>query len=255
MRQRPTAEKRRKSALAAGLPERYNHPRMAAHPSRRDWLLAAGAALAAPAARPAELTLPKTIRVALVGLDGHIGEAVGVAASHPSVEIVAYTASSPRETQRSRHPALAAAKGYTDFRRMLDEHSVDAVSICDQNWRRVDSVVECLRRNIPTAAWRFFYVQIWRRCKLVCLLLRGWRRVFWTTQYHEWHTTRCVSTAANAQHETQQQRTEACQTVRQDLSSLSVEPRGSVGDTLLIVCPHPKLARTQIGRQFEIFLK
>lgn len=116
-------------------------------------LLAAGAALAAPAARSAELKLSKKVRIGLIGLEGHFGEAARVARDHPSVELVAYSADTPREEQRAvGNSTVAAAKRYRDYRRMLDAEKLDAVSICDQNWRRVDSVVECLGRGLPAAA-------------------------------------------------------------------------------------------------------
>ncbi len=121
--------------------------------TRRKWLYrAALAPLAARAASP-RFELPPT-RVAILGFDGHTGEAVKVARLYPQVEIVAYETTTPREDQRARgaKDVLAQAKHYDDYRELLAAEKLDAVCICDQNWRRVESVVACLEKGVPTAA-------------------------------------------------------------------------------------------------------
>ncbi len=118
-------------------------------------MLIAGSAAWAAAASGASrrVDLPQRVRVGLIGLEGHFSEATRVAASHASVEITAYSIETPREEQRARgQKTLAGAKRYGDFRKMLDAEHLDAVCICDQNWRRAESVLECLERKIPTAA-------------------------------------------------------------------------------------------------------
>ena len=115
----------------------------------------ATAALAAAAARaePTPVKLPGEVRVGLIGLDGHIGEALKVARERREVKIVAVEMTTDRERQKTKlSPDLAAAKPYSDYRKMLDSEELDVVMICDQNWRRHETVVECLERKIPTAA-------------------------------------------------------------------------------------------------------
>ena len=113
-------------------------------------MAAGGAALAA---RSLRAEMPDDVRVGLIGLDGHTAEAVRVAAKYPQVRITAYAAETERDRTRSKGvKALAKAKVYDDYRAMLDVEQLDAVCICDQNWRRAESVTECLERKIPTAA-------------------------------------------------------------------------------------------------------
>ena len=121
--------------------------------TRRGVLAAGAAAWAAGSAKAADLHFPNKIRVGLIGLEGHFGEATGLAADHPDVQITAYAIKTPREEQRgARNKALADAKRYSDYRAMLDAESLDAVCICDQNWERAASVQACLEAKIPTAA-------------------------------------------------------------------------------------------------------
>lgn len=109
--------------------------------------------LAAGAAEISDLKLPDKVRVGLIGLVGHTSEAFAVARAHPSVEIVAYEASTDEDRRRAnRNRVLSSAKAYDDYRKMLDAEALDAACICDENWRRVETVTACLERKIPTAA-------------------------------------------------------------------------------------------------------
>ena len=120
-------------------------------PNRRAFLrLSSAAALAAGSARA---DLPSDVRVGLIGLDGHFAEATRVAQKYPQVRITAYAAQTDRDRQRARGvKAIADAKVYGDYRKMLDAEQLDAVCICNQSWRRAESVLACLERKIPTAA-------------------------------------------------------------------------------------------------------
>jgi predicted dehydrogenase len=127
------------------------------HDWNRRQLLRAGAAavpLAAAAAEKPRFDFPDEVRIAILGFDGHTGEAVEVARAYPQVKIVAYEATTEREQQRSRGAkgVLADAKRYDDYRKLLAAEKLDAVCICDQNWRRAECVIACLEKGIPTAA-------------------------------------------------------------------------------------------------------
>ena len=123
--------------------------------NRRD-VIRAGLAAAAPAAARAEdfgLTLDRDVRVGLLGLEGHFGEAVRVAERHPRVKITAVETATERERGRGANvAALAEARRYNDYRELLKREELDAVCVCDRNSRRAESVIACLERGIPTAA-------------------------------------------------------------------------------------------------------
>jgi predicted dehydrogenase len=124
--------------------------------NRRQLLRAGAAALplaAAPAAKP-RFEMPNEVRIAILGFDGHTGEAVEVARDYPQVKIVAYETTTEREQQRARgaKDVLGGAKHYDDYRKLLAAEKLDAVCICDQNGRRAESVIACLEKGIPTAA-------------------------------------------------------------------------------------------------------
>jgi len=121
--------------------------------NRRDLLFAGAAAPLAAAAAGADFKLPKDIKVGMIGFEGHFGEAVSVARMSEQVTITAAEITNDREVSRSKNlPELAQAKRYDDYRKMLEAEELDAVCICDQNWRRAESVIACLEAGIPTAA-------------------------------------------------------------------------------------------------------
>lgn len=129
---------------------------MAVKINRRSLLQSSIAALPLLAARPAAaapIALPGPVRVGLIGLDGHFGEATRAAELLPQVEITAVTAGTDRERGRGqRDKRLAKARFFDDYRAMLDGEKLDAVCICDQNHMRAETVLACLERKIPTAA-------------------------------------------------------------------------------------------------------
>lgn len=131
-------------------------PSMAPSLDRRE-LLRIGALAALPwaAARAADdpIRLPARVRLGLLGLEGHYSEALNAVRDYPAIEIVALeTLSDEQERKASGIPELATATRYRDYRRLLDAEDLDAVCVCDQNWRRAESVAACLERGIPTAA-------------------------------------------------------------------------------------------------------
>ncbi len=129
---------------------------------RRLFQLGAAAALPWPAAAAdAPVKLPANVRVGLIGMDGHFGEAISVARAYPQVEIVAVEIASPREEQRAAGIAeIRGAKRYDDYRKMLAGERLDAAVICDQNWRRAESVAACLEKGLPVAAEKPFGLSI-----------------------------------------------------------------------------------------------
>jgi predicted dehydrogenase len=114
-------------------------------------LLQAGGAVAA-AARPAA-RLPRPVRVGVIGLQGHYSEVLEAAQVLPEIQVAAVAASSPREVERLKsNRALAGAKHYDDYRRMLDAEKLDAVCICDENHTRAATILACAERGLAIAA-------------------------------------------------------------------------------------------------------
>ena len=112
--------------------------------------VAVGGLLPAQQPRP---TLPRPVRVGILGLEGHFSEVLEAAKLLPEIQIVAVAASKPREVQRlAGNRALAAAKRYDDYRRMLDAEKLDVVAICDENGRRAASVIACAEHGVAIAA-------------------------------------------------------------------------------------------------------
>lgn len=106
--------------------------------------------LAAPAAAaPESVRLPKKVRVAVWGLDGHAGEYTKPLASYPDVEIVGVQ---HRDAAAAEKYARGKAKVYSDPRRMLDETKPDIVGVCNDNGNRAAAILECLRRGLHVVA-------------------------------------------------------------------------------------------------------
>jgi predicted dehydrogenase len=111
---------------------------------RRNFLHgAAGAALA----QQGTVRLPRKLRVALIGGDGHAGEILTPLPRLPDVEMVAYTES--EEFARIRkNERMAAARKYADYRRMLDQEKPDVVAVLTPNGGRAEAVLACTERKL-----------------------------------------------------------------------------------------------------------
>jgi len=102
-------------------------------------------------AQPPLLKLPRKIRVAMLGFEGHQSEVLEPARRIPDIEIVAYHDKLPQQMQRSAR-SMGSAKPYDDYRRLLDVEKPDLV--CINNWHaeRAEVIVECLDRKIHVVA-------------------------------------------------------------------------------------------------------
>ena len=95
----------------------------------------------------------RPVRVGIIGLDGHFSEVTEAAKARPEIQIVAVAAGKPRDIQRfSSNRALAGARRYDDYHRMLDAEKLDVVAICDENGQRAASVIACAERGLAIAA-------------------------------------------------------------------------------------------------------
>ncbi len=106
-----------------------------------------GAAGAAMAAAP-PLRLPRKIRVAILGFDGHFGEITRPLPQLPDVEVTAIAGEDASAlAKNARNPRLAGARQYRDYRRMLETEDLDVVAVCNSNGERAAAVLDCLERN------------------------------------------------------------------------------------------------------------
>jgi predicted dehydrogenase len=118
------------------------------HVTRRSLL--ASAAVTALAANAQEvLRLPRKLRGALIGSQGHPNEITGPLSMLPDVEMVAVADTDAQAMARlARHPRLAGAKQYADYRRLLDAEQLDFVAVCNSNGDRAAAVLACAERKL-----------------------------------------------------------------------------------------------------------
>jgi len=119
--------------------------------SRRAWI--AGAAMAAQAAGPPVVRLPKKVRVAIIGLEGHIGQLLEPMDRLPDVELVAIQDRDPalmRQVLESKHGAHARL--YGKWRDLLDAEKLDIAGICGTNGERAEVILECAQRKLNIVA-------------------------------------------------------------------------------------------------------
>ncbi|MBI4877821.1 MAG: Gfo/Idh/MocA family oxidoreductase [Acidobacteria bacterium] len=139
--------------------------------TRRGWMAgAAGAAAAAPAE---VVRLGRTVRVAILGFDGHTGEITGSLPRLPDVEVVAVSDPDPKVTARGvKNPRLAKAKQYTDYRRMLEAEKLDLVAVCNPNGDRAAAILDCVGRKLNVIAEKPLAVE-WKDLERVKTAVAG----------------------------------------------------------------------------------
>src|SRR5512140_1735698 len=116
--------------------------------TRRSWMAGAAAAAA-----PAPLRLPRKIRLAFIGLAGHIGEVLNPLQNLPDVEIAAWWDPDPQAGARlARTPAAAGARSYADWRTLLDRERLDMVATCGDNGGRAAILLACAERKLHVVA-------------------------------------------------------------------------------------------------------
>jgi len=118
--------------------------------SRRDWL--AGAALASQAVSQPIVRLPQKVRVAIIGLEGHISEILGPMDRLPDVQLVAvYDRDAQRmeDVVRGKH---SGARMYGNWRDLLDGEKLDVAGVCGDNGERAGIILECARRKLNVVA-------------------------------------------------------------------------------------------------------
>ena len=97
--------------------------------SRRSWM--AGVALASQAASREVVRLPKKVRLAIIGLEGHTSEILAPLDQLPDVELAAVWDRDPKvahDFAGSKHGR--GARAYSSWRELLDREKLEIVGIC-----------------------------------------------------------------------------------------------------------------------------
>src|SRR5260370_40560955 len=100
--------------------------------SRRSWM--AGVALGSQAAAQEIVRLPKKVRLAIIGLEGHTSEILDPLDQLPDVELSAVWDRDPKfahDFSTGKHGP--GARPYSDWRALRDHEKLDIVGICGDN--------------------------------------------------------------------------------------------------------------------------
>jgi predicted dehydrogenase len=119
----------------------------------RRTILLSPAALAAAATDASPIRLPRRLRTAILGLDGHTGEIIDQLHRLPDIELVAVSDADAKALSKTMaKPQLSNAKPYSDSRRMLDTEKLDLVAVCNNNGERAAAVLDCISRKLDVIA-------------------------------------------------------------------------------------------------------
>ncbi|MGD0775219.1 MAG: Gfo/Idh/MocA family oxidoreductase [Candidatus Solibacter sp.] len=126
-------------------------------PTSRRELLAGTLAgtLMAQAGAPPEVRLPRKIRLALAGFDGHPEEILRVLPQLPDVELVAVAgeASDPEaQANALKNRYVAQARRYQTLVQLLAAEPLDMVAVCNHNGRRTQAILACAERKLNVIA-------------------------------------------------------------------------------------------------------
>lgn len=86
--------------------------------------------------------MPKRIRAAIIGLEGHYSDLIKAANIQRSLEVVAISDTRPGITFRN-------AKSYVDWGTLLDKEQLDLVCVCGPNDTRAKILQACAAKGIP----------------------------------------------------------------------------------------------------------
>jgi predicted dehydrogenase len=104
---------------------------------------------------PPEVRLPRKIRLALAGFDGHPEEILRVLPQLPDVELVAVAneESDPAaQTNVLKNRYAAKARRYETLTQLLAAEQLDLVAVCNHNGRRAGAILACAARKLNVIA-------------------------------------------------------------------------------------------------------
>lgn len=114
------------------------------------------------------MRLPRKVRVAILGFDGHVSEITEPLPRLPDVEVAAICDANAAALSRAvRNPRLAGAKQYSDYRDMIRREKLDVVAVCNNNGERAAAVLACVERGMNVVAEKPLAIRIedYRRVK------------------------------------------------------------------------------------------
>ncbi len=105
------------------------------------------------AGQSSSVKFPKTIRVGIIGLEGHYSEILDAAQVLPQIRVTAVSETSKDLLANAgRNSLLRNAVNYVDYRKMLDSEKLDVVAVCGENGTRARIVRACAERGVPIVA-------------------------------------------------------------------------------------------------------
>jgi predicted dehydrogenase len=117
--------------------------------SRRSFLLStiAGASIWPLRNFAAEggVKFPETIRIGLIGLEGHYSDITSAAKAIPQIRFTAIADPNQKRIE-TRNAVFANAARYTDYRKLLANEKLDIVGVCGENGVRAEILLACAGR-------------------------------------------------------------------------------------------------------------
>lgn len=123
---------------------------------RRELLLGAVGVSALAQTEPARpVRMPRKIRLAIAGFDGHVSEILQVLPLLPDVDLVAVAdaGSDPGATRGALEDALVAkAHHYAELADLLAREQLDVVAVCNNDGARAAAILACAARKLNVIA-------------------------------------------------------------------------------------------------------
>lgn len=121
--------------------------------TRRNFLAGASAVALSSVPAMASFKLPDTIRVGLLGLDGHIGDILDARRVFPNFQVQAI---SDKNVQRLKEVGdrigVPVEHRYTHHQTLLDREKLEVAGICGSDGERAGLVMECIARGLHVIA-------------------------------------------------------------------------------------------------------
>lgn len=90
--------------------------------------------------------LPETIRIAIIGLEGHYSEITNAARQLPNLRVTAISDPRPNILKNARFPDAAR---YSDPQKLLATEQLDLVCVCGENGSRAKILQDCAAKKLP----------------------------------------------------------------------------------------------------------
>ena len=122
--------------------------------SRRQWIGGAVAAAQTAAAVPAQtVRLPRKLKLAVLGLEGHIGDVLDALPQLPDVELAGISDADPVLTaQVAKRPGIGSPRRYADHMELLDREKPDIAALCGNHLERPGLIHVCAGRGIDVVS-------------------------------------------------------------------------------------------------------